>query len=215
MYNLHTHSLLSDGELLPAEICVRYAALGYKAIAITDHCDYSNIGTVIPSIIKFCRTWPKDFPLQVLPGVELTHVPLNQFQPLARLCRKAGIRIIVGHGETVAEPVIKGTNRACLEADIDILAHPGHISDADAAFAAKRGILLEITCRKSHGRTNKEVVRQALRWHAGMALNHDSHAPEDILSPEQSAAVGRAAGLTAAHIKDIRKQAAGLIESRA
>jgi len=53
MYDLHTHSLLSDGVLLPSEIAVRYAALGYKAIAITDHADYSNIEGVVKAILEF------------------------------------------------------------------------------------------------------------------------------------------------------------------
>ncbi|MFA5362653.1 MAG: PHP domain-containing protein, partial [Candidatus Omnitrophota bacterium] len=42
MYNLHCHSLLSDGNLLPSEVAVRYLAQGFKTIAITDHADYSN-----------------------------------------------------------------------------------------------------------------------------------------------------------------------------
>jgi len=214
MTNLHTHSLLSDGCLLPAEVCVRYAAAGYTAIAITDHADYSNVESVVASITKFCATWPKDFPLRVLSGVELTHCALGQFAPLVKYCRKNGIAVIVGHGETVCEPVIKGTNRACLEAGVDILAHPGHISDADAKFAAKRGIRLEITTRKSHGITNKEVAAQARKWHCRMVLDHDSHSPSDILTPAQTLRVARAAGLTTPIIKEIERQSALFVQSR-
>ena len=116
MYNLHCHSLLSDGDLLASELAVRFQALGYKAIAITDHADYSNIDTLINSIMQFSRHWPKNSKLKVLPGIELTHLPLEQYKPLAKYAREQGIKIIIGHGETLAEPVIKGTNRACLEA---------------------------------------------------------------------------------------------------
>ena len=35
--NLHTHSTLSDGALVPAEVCRRYKAEGYDFIALTDH----------------------------------------------------------------------------------------------------------------------------------------------------------------------------------
>jgi len=214
MVNLHTHSLLSDGCLLPAEVCVRYAAAGYTAIAITDHADYSNVESVVASITKFCATWPKDFSLRVLPGVELTHCALGQFVPLVKYCRKHGIAVIVGHGETVCEPVIKGTNRACIEAGVDILAHPGHISDADAKLAAKRGIRLEITTRKSHGITNKEVAAQALKWHCRMVLDHDSHSPSDIITPAQTLRVARTAGLTIPIIKEIERQSALFVQSR-
>ena len=43
MYNLHAHTFLSDGALLPSEVAVRYQDKGYSLIAITDHADYSNI----------------------------------------------------------------------------------------------------------------------------------------------------------------------------
>ena len=35
--NLHTHTTLSDGELSPEEVKKRYMALGYHAVAFTDH----------------------------------------------------------------------------------------------------------------------------------------------------------------------------------
>ncbi|MFA5411692.1 MAG: histidinol phosphate phosphatase domain-containing protein, partial [Candidatus Omnitrophota bacterium] len=117
MYNLHCHSLLSDGVLLPAEIAVRYACLGYRVIAITDHIDYSNIDSVVRAVLNFTRHWPSNSKIRVLPGIEITHVPLKHFIPLAKYARNQGIKIIIGHGETPAEPVIQGTNHAALEAD--------------------------------------------------------------------------------------------------
>ncbi len=205
MYNLHTHSLLSDGALLPSEVAVRYLAAGYKVIAITDHVDYSNIDIVIPAILKFTRNWPKDSPLKILPGVELTHLPLGQFSSMVKYCRKKGIKIIVGHGETTAEPVFQGTNRAALEADIDILAHPGYISDDDVKLAKKRGIFLEITSRKGHNATNSLVAKKALKFGAKLILSHDSHEPEDIISPEQLKKVGLKAGLSVTQVANIYK----------
>ena len=109
-YNLHAHTFLSDGELLPSEVAVRYLDKGYKVIAITDHADYSNIRTAAASVVEFCRKWPKDSLITVLPGIELTHLPPEQFKPLAALARKLGIKIIVAHGETPVEPVTPRTN---------------------------------------------------------------------------------------------------------
>ncbi len=214
MYNLHTHSLLSDGCLLPSEIAVRYAAAGYKVIAITDHADYSNIDQVIPAILKFTRNWPKESAIKVLPGVELTHLPLNQFGPLARYCRNKGIKIIVGHGETTVEPVFAGTNRAALEADIDILAHPGLISDTDVKLAKNRGIFLEITSRSGHNVTNFLVAQKALKFGARLILNHDSHNPEDIISPEQLKKVGLKAGLITSQIAVIYKDIGNFLQKQ-
>jgi len=180
---------------------MRYLDKGYKVIAITDHVDYSTIETTVKAILEFVRHWPKNFPIKVLPGIEITHVTLDQFRPLASYARKKGIKIIVGHGESIVEPVLKGTNRAALEADIDILAHPGLISDADVSLARKKNIFLEITSRKGHNATNRHVAEQALRLGAKLILNHDSHEPEDIIRPSELAKIGLSAGLTQREIQ--------------
>jgi len=203
MINLHSHTIHSDGCLLPSEISVRYAAAGYKALAITDHVDQSNIGSVVRSIVKFCNAWPEHSPIKVLPGVELTHLPLEQFKPLAKYARARGIKVIIAHGETPVEPVLPGTNHAALEADIDILAHPGRITDADARLAKKRGIFLEITTRAGHGSANSYVVKQALKFGCRLVLDHDSHKPDDILSPAQTRRIAAKAGLTNKQIDHI------------
>ena len=203
MYDLHTHSLLSDGVLLPSEIAVRYADKGYKAIAICDHSDYSNIKDNINKILEFIKHWSDDSAIKVLPGIELTHLPLEQFKPLARYAREKGIKVIVAHGETLSEPVIKGTNRAALEADIDILAHPGLISDDEVKLAKKKGIFLEITSRKMHSLTNPHVAERALKIGARLVLNTDSHQPEDIIAPGQLINIGRRAGLSLKDIENI------------
>jgi histidinol phosphatase-like PHP family hydrolase len=204
--NLHSHTIHSDGCLLPSELAVRYCAAGYSTLAITDHVDISNIDSVVKSVVKFCRAWPKNSPIKVLPGVELTHLPLEQFKPLAKFARSHGIVIIVAHGETPAEPVLQGTNRAALEADIDILAHPGLITDADARLAQKAGVFLEITSRSGHNKTNSWVARQALKFDCRLVLDHDSHNPEDIISFAQTRAVGMKSGLTAARINQIYEE---------
>jgi putative hydrolase len=203
MINLHSHTIHSDGCLLPSELAVRYAAAGYRALAITDHVDQSNIEAVVRSIVKFCKAWPKSAPIKIIPGVELTHLPLQQFKPLAKYARARGIKVIIAHGETPVEPVIPGTNRAALEADIDILAHPGRITDDDARYARKRKIFLEITSRAGHGSANAHVARQALKFGCRMVLDHDSHRPEDILTPAQTRRIGVKAGLTGKQIDRI------------
>ena len=205
MYDLHTHSLLSDGVLLPSELAVRYMSAGYTVIAITDHADYSNIDSVTDSILNFTRNWPVDSLIKVLPGVELTHLPLGQFKPLSKLARSKGIKIIVGHGQTPAEPVIPGTNRAALEADIDILAHPGLISDEDVLLAKEKGIFLEITARKGHSDMNSHVAQRAIALGARLILETDSHLPENILSNESLRWVGIKAGLSAEQVEAIFK----------
>lgn len=203
LYNLHSHTFLSDGQLLPSEVAVRYMDAGYKVIAITDHVDYSNIIFITKAVLGFCSRWPKNSQIKVLPGIELTHLPPEQFKPLASYARKQGIKIIIAHGQTPAEPVIENTNRMAILADIDILAHPGLISDADTALAKKRGVFLEVTSRSGHANTNKHVIKQARKFQAKLILNNDSHSPLDIIAPQELTNVGLAAGLSEKEMKGV------------
>ena len=50
MYDLHTHSILSDGEMLPTELVRRMAVIGYSTVAITDHVDASNTTSVVATL---------------------------------------------------------------------------------------------------------------------------------------------------------------------
>ncbi|MFH2145937.1 MAG: histidinol phosphate phosphatase domain-containing protein, partial [Candidatus Omnitrophota bacterium] len=148
--DLHTHSLLSDGVLLPAELVRRAEIIGYAAIGITDHVDLSNIDSVIQKLLKFAEGATAESAIRLIPGVEITHVPLSEFKGLVAFAREKGIKLIVGHGETIVEPVRKGTNRAAIEAGVNILAHPGLITLEDAKLAAEKGVFLEISGRKGH-----------------------------------------------------------------
>ena len=196
MIDLHTHTLFSDGELIPAELTRRAAVLGYRAIAMTDHGDLSNLDLIIPRLARVADDLSVQWGLKVLPGIELTHVPPAQMAAAAAEARKLGAKIVNVHGETIVEPVAEGTNRAALEADVDILAHPGLISAADAAFAAEKGICLEITTRKGHSLTNGHVVQMARLHGAKLVVNNDAHAPGDLLQLEQVRRIALGAGMT-------------------
>jgi len=196
MYDLHTHSLLSDGALLPSELARRYQVLGYKAIAITDHVDASNIEAVVPQIASVCERLSRVWDIKVVPGAEITHVPLEHFEELVNYARSAGAKIIVAHGESPVEPVIPGTNKKALECDINILAHPGMISLEDARAAASKNIYLEVTARSSHSKTNKHVIKTAQEAGAKLVFNTDCHHPKDLLTLEQRERRTRKSGLS-------------------
>jgi len=214
LYNLHCHTLLSDGALLPSEVAARFSVFGYRVIALTDHADYSNIKVVLDQTVEFCKRWPKDSKIKVLPGVELTHLPLNQFKPLASFARKQGARVIIGHGESPVEPVAEGTNRAALLADIDILAHPGLITEEDAKLARKKNVFLEITARDGHASTNNHVVETALRVGADLIVNIDSHTPQDIILPEELCRTAVRAGLTKEDFYKLNCKVSGFLKRK-
>ncbi|MGC8804724.1 MAG: histidinol phosphate phosphatase domain-containing protein [Candidatus Ratteibacteria bacterium] len=195
MIDLHTHSLLSDGVLLPSELARRAEEKGYIAMAITDHVDASNFDFVIPSIVRFCESIDKSMKIKVIPGCEITHVPPQDINELAIACRKCGAKIIVVHGETPVEPVKKGTNSAALESDIDILAHPGLLTEDQAIIAAEKKIAIEITTRKGHSLGNGLVAKLWNKYKFPAVLNTDSHYPEDLVDINFAKTVLLGAGL--------------------
>ncbi|MGZ3647461.1 MAG: histidinol phosphate phosphatase domain-containing protein [Syntrophales bacterium] len=198
MIDLHTHSIFSDGELIPSELARRAKVKGYSVLAITDHGDHSNFDFIIPRLVKVCRKLTDALAVQVIPGIELTHVPPEYIYDLALEARHIGARIIVVHGETLVEPVVAGTNAAALRAPIDILAHPGLITEEEAMEAARNSIYLEITTRKGHSLTNGHVVKMARQAKAALVLNSDSHAPHDLVHKEMARKIALGAGLTEA-----------------
>ena len=196
MIDLHTHTLFSDGELLPSELVRRAEVLGYSAIALTDHADISNLDFIIPRILEACIKINEKKGIIALPGIEITHVHPDDIADLARAARSMGARIIVVHGETIVEPVMPGTNNKALESDINILAHPGLISDEDAKLAARKGICLEISSRKGHSLTNGHVAKTALKYGARLILNTDTHSPGDLLILEKAKMIAQGSGLS-------------------
>jgi len=199
--DLHTHTIFSDGDLIPSELAQRAYVAGYRIIAITDHADHSNYDFVIPRLIRACLKITHNGKITALPGIELTHVDPRDIAELASESRQLGAKIIVVHGETPVEPVPAGTNMAALQADIDILAHPGLITEEEATLAAIRGIHLEITTRKGHSLTNGHVAKMARQCRAKLVLDNDAHSFSDFVGKEMAIKIAKGAGLTEEEIE--------------
>jgi histidinol phosphatase-like PHP family hydrolase len=195
MIDLHTHTVFSDGELIPSELVRRAEVKGYRAIGITDHVDYTNIEHILSCVSK-AKYLEEVLDIRILPGVEITHVPPQKIGPLAALARKLGAKIVVVHGETPVEPVRPGTNRAALEARVDILAHPGFITLEEAELAKENNVCLEITSRSGHNITNGHVVRMARIAKARMVVDTDTHAPKDLINSKRAVEIAMGAGLS-------------------
>lgn len=193
--DLHTHSLFSDGVLLPSELVYRARVRGYSAIALTDHGDFSTFDFVIPRIRKVTAELAKNYGLKVIPGIEITYVPPKLIKKAVARCRKLGAEVVVIHGETPAETVPPGTNRAGVLSGADVLAHPGWITEDVALLAKKNGVCLEITTRAGHNQGNPHVAGVAKKAGAKLVLNTDTHLPENLLTRELLIKTLKAAGL--------------------
>lgn len=211
MIDLHTHCFFSDGELVPAEHLRRVEVLGYAAIAITDHADSSNIDFIVPRILKAARDMNRYSTTRLLAGIELTHVPPEMMAELTAYARKLGAQVVVGHGETIVEPVKPGTNRAAIEAGVDVLAHPGFLSIEDARLAAEKGIMIELSGRKGHSLTNGHVAKIAEQCGARLAVNADAHGPSDFLTAEMARNVALGAGISLSRYEQIRKDMSSFV----
>jgi len=214
MIDFHTHSLLSDGHLLPAELIQRAGGAGYLAIGITDHVDSGSLESTLAQITVSCIDIRPHSAIVPIPGVEITHVPPEMIGELASQSRTLGAELVIVHGETVVEPVPPGTNRTAVQSDIDILAHPGLITAEDVKLAKKRGIFLEISARKGHSLANGHLVRLAreLRALHMLVISSDAHSPDDLLTVERQRAVGLGAGLLPDELEGVLENASRLLE---
>ena len=206
MYDFHTHTFLSDGVLSPIELIRRALVRGYRAIGVTDHVGIGNLEFVVKTLVKDCGQATKRWDILAVPGVEITHVPKEDIELVARTAKELGARLVAVHGETIVEPVEPGTNEAAVRAQgVDILAHPGLISYDEARIAAANGVYLEVSARKGHSFANGHVVKVAKDAGAAMVLDSDAHEPDDLLTPELIHKIALGAGLT-------EKEAHALIE---
>lgn len=211
MIDLHTHSLLSDGYLLPNELVRRAYVNGYTAIGITDHVDFSNYDYIIPRTLNYCRKITSS-KITVIPGIEITHVPPKDMKFFVDYARNAGIKLILAHGETIAEPVEKGTNLSAIKAGVTILGHPGIITEEEMRRANKNNVFIEITTRKGHSLTNGLVAKLALKTGAKLVLNTDFHAPEDFVTAEEAEKIALGAGIPANYLKVMRENSMKIVE---
>jgi len=229
-YDFHTHTVFSDGGMIPAGLMQRAIVRGCLGLAITDHVDSSNLEWAFENLLKFVeelgQEWQlgivpgadvttaplntldseslaKNWHLPLIPGVELTSVPPRKIATLAEKARSLGAKWIVVHGETIMEPVAPRTNRAAIEAGVDLLAHPGLITPEDAAQAAELGVHLEITTHRGHGMANGWVAQRARESGAKLLLSTDCHISADILDAKQRRAIAFGAGLTAEEVDRI------------
>lgn len=201
LYDFHTHTFLSDGVLAPIELIRRAIVRGHTAIGISDHVGAGTMDWCIAAARRDCELAEKHWRIVAVAGVELTHVPAASIAELAAAAKRAGAHYVVVHGESPVEPVEPGTDLAAAQCpQVDVLAHPGHITPQAAQAAAANGVFLEITARKGHNQTNGLVVAIGRAAGAKFLVNSDGHDSDDLLTCDSAEAIARGAGLTGAEL---------------
>ncbi len=207
LYDFHTHTFHSDGVLSPIELIHRAVIGGYSSIAITDHVALGSLDRVIKEISEDCALARKYWDILAIPGVELTHLPSEAIPDVARRAKELGAWLVVVHGETLVEPVPRGTNLAAVQSPcVDILAHPGSITAEEATLAAKNGVFIELTARHGHSATNTTVASVSQQTGARLLVNSDAHTEDDLLTPELVESILHQAGLSNHQYQQVLKQ---------
>jgi putative hydrolase len=213
MIDFHTHTFFSDGALSPAEHIRRAYISGYKVLGITDHVDFSNLEFVYSSILNLVSSIENSgWDIKVIPGIEITHVPASKIEKIVTKARDLKIPLIIVHGESPVEPVEKGTNRAAIESQVDILAHPGLIEENDVKKASELGISLEITARKGHSLTNGYVAKISKKYNTKLVLDSDAHIHSDFLTELLRTNILYGSGMDFEQIKILEKNMIALSE---
>lgn len=212
MIELHAHTALSGGALQPAALARFAAAAGYRVLAFTDNADASNLDFVLERGRRVVAQYGPLLPLDCILGVELTQVPPALLAQTVAEARALGAELVLAHGETLFEPVERGTNLAAIEAGVDILAHPGLITEIEARLAAEKNVAIELSTHPRHGLANGRVAAMALRCGAPLVLNNDARRPEDFLPAELRRRIGLAAGLDEEGLRRIEAATRALVD---
>jgi putative hydrolase len=199
-YDFHAHTLLSDGTTSPTDMWSAAEQQGHLVLALTDHVALEDPRPLLQRLREEATAFDGSA-LTTLVGVELSKVPPAKIADAARRSRQAGAEIVIVHGETLMETVPAGTNHAALEApEVDLLAHPGLLTEEDAALAHAGGKVLELSGRRMHGLTNGHVAARALAAGADLVVNSDAHHFDELISGELARRIAAGAGLSAARV---------------
>ena len=194
-FDFHSHTFLTDGQASATDMWREAELLGHRALAVTDHIALEDPTALMDRLRQEARGWEGE-PLVTLVGVEITMVAPRRIAEVAKAARRAGAEIVIVHGETPANPVPRGTNRATVELpDVDILAHPGFISSEEAELAKAHDIILEISGRTMHMVTNGHVVGTALAVGNDLVVDSDAHATDELVPLELAHRLARGAGV--------------------
>jgi len=196
LYDFHTHTFLSDGVLSPIELIRRAIVKGYSALGIADHVGAATMERAIREAARDCELAVRHWNFRAFPGVELTHVPAASIAELAAEAKRMGATHVVVHGESPVEPVEPGTNLAAVRCkDVDILAHPGLLTEKEARLAARNRVFIEITSKEGHSLGNGRAYSVAQAAGARCLLNSDTHLPDHLLTASFARTVALGAGV--------------------
>ncbi|HVA21428.1 MAG TPA: histidinol phosphate phosphatase domain-containing protein [Candidatus Micrarchaeia archaeon] len=215
LFDFHTHTTISDGAADPLTMARRCLDNGYAAYVCSDHVDEGSVDDRVPQIVAACAEVARALALPAIPAVEITRVAPAAVARVAARARRLGARLVVVHGETLGDHPQPGLNLAAARCpDVDILGHPGLISEEAAAAARANGVHLEISAAPLHAQTNGHVVRIALAEGAALLLDSDAHRPDSLLTGARAEQLLLGSGLRPEQVAGIQSRSARAVLAR-
>lgn len=200
MFDFHIH-VAACGDLLPAEAMRLARNAGFKAVGLIVRADQATLPLLLPPLLPMVRNCSLYVGLEAFAGVELVQVPPALFSMAVTRARALGAELVLGHGEGVPFPPVasveQGTNLAAIEAGVDILAHPGLITEEDAARAAELGVLLELSLASPHSLANGHVAAMAARHGCGLVIGSSARSAAHFTRGEAMRTLYRTAAIGA------------------
>jgi len=220
-YELHSHTNFSDGKSSIEEMLSKAKELN-SAIAITDHFigdefginkilyrNISSLDSFLKRREKFMKNNKKLFDDvdEVIFGIEITRVRPEKIFEIAKNAKRHNFIVLV-HGETNSDNVPAGTNTAALNCEyVDVLAHPGHLSEENALKARENKIFIEITAREMHRAENPEIVKICKKFNLETVINTDAHSASELIDYAKAKEVGLKSGLSEDEVKQANENA--------
>ena len=217
LIDLHSHSILSDGTLPIEEMVAAAERHCYEAYAVTDHAfgDDPHYLDTVSEVRRQIDQLRSDTPMRLFAGVELTDFEPEDIAGAAETVRRFGAQVVVVHGECPTLVVPAGTNAAAVRCgEVDILAHPGLLTERDADEATSRGVYLEISARQGHCWSNGHVYQTARKAGAFLLVDSDAHEEAGLLSVPKVSALIRGAGSSELTLNQIVNQMAPRLVAR-
>ena len=215
MIDLHINicaSPVSQSSGLQIGEALHFAALnGYRAVALV-----LQLGDLAIPPLKELRdsinTLSLHADMDAVLAVELMHLPPALLPAAVDKAREAGAALVMVHGETLTESVAEGTNFAAIEAGADILCNAGLIDDQAAAYAAEKGVALELSCAPRHAFANAHILNMARKHGCTLVAGSCASAAKEIVHPALRSLLYKGAGLSAEEERTMRMNAHRLLQ---
>lgn len=213
--DLHTHTTASDGQGTIEQMIEAALAIGYSAIAITDHSKAQAIANgltaqrLLAHIADIRKAAARYKDILVLAGAEVDILADGSMDYEDAILAELDIVIASPH-MALRQPPDKATDRlkrAIEHRYVNLIAHPtgrlinrreGIAPDFNVLFplAARTGTAMEINASYPRLDLNDRNARAALAAGVTLSINTDAHSPEGVGQSALGIDVARRAGAT-------------------